>query len=163
MTWYLTQQLGRPGVGVSELVAGETGNKIWDLVTNIWYRERMANLVAPETLVDLAFERLRRLLAKSEKIRDERGHLQDVKEMYRSIWEDPSKADMVRTWARLKGKKPEDGPPSGNDLVILSTAAKLSETRDTELLTFDSDFTVFSDEIKERFRVRVSNAGAIPS
>ncbi|MDE1832252.1 MAG: hypothetical protein KGI02_07775 [Thaumarchaeota archaeon] len=56
----------------------------------------------------------------------------------------------------------KDGPPTGNDLVILGTAARLAEKYDVEILTFDHDFIVFSDEIKKVFNVDIVNAGTIP-
>ncbi|MDE1844291.1 MAG: hypothetical protein KGI10_03065 [Thaumarchaeota archaeon] len=86
----------------------------------------------------------------------------DVCMFYIDIWKDPSKDTKMKTWESIKKKQIRDGPPTGNDLVILATAAKLAEQYDVEILTFDHDFIVFSDEIKKVFNVSIVNAGAIP-
>jgi predicted nucleic acid-binding protein len=86
----------------------------------------------------------------------------DVCMFYIDIWKDPAKDSKKRTWESIKKRQLKDGPPTGNDLVILATAAKLAELYEVELLTFDHDFIVFSDEIKKVFNVTVVNAGTIP-
>ncbi|HET7337093.1 MAG TPA: hypothetical protein VFJ23_04295 [Candidatus Nitrosotalea sp.] len=81
---------------------------------------------------------------------------------YIDIWKDTSKDSKKKTWESIKKRHLKDGPPTGNDLVILATAAKLAERYDVEILTFDHDFIVFSDEIKKVFNVDIVNAGMIP-
>lgn len=81
---------------------------------------------------------------------------------YINIWKDTSKDSKKKTWESIKKRQLKDGPPTGNDLVILATAAKLAERYEVEILTFDHDFIVFSDEIKKVFNVNIVNAGTIP-
>ncbi len=82
---------------------------------------------------------------------------------YINIWKDASKDYKKKTWESIKKRHLKDDPPTGNDLVILATAAKLAERYDVEILTFDHDFIVFSDEIKKVFNVNIVNAGMIPN
>ena len=89
--------------------------------------------------------------------------LRDVEKMYERIWADESKRDKIKEWAkrkkaRIKGKKvrPEDGPPKGPDLLILSTLANLKKpNRPVQLVTRDNDFLVFSEEIKTTFCIDI--------
>lgn len=81
---------------------------------------------------------------------------------YIDIWKDTSKDSKKKTWESIKKRHLKDGPPTGNDLIILATAAKLAERHDVEILTFDHDFIVFSDEIKKVFNVNIVNAATIP-
>ena len=81
---------------------------------------------------------------------------------YIDIWKDTSKDSKKKTWESIKKRQLKNGPPTGNDLVILATAARLAEQYDVEILTFDHDFIVFSDEIKKVFNVDIVNAATIP-
>lgn len=47
---------------------------------------------------------------------------------------------------------------SGNDVMILSTAAQNAKRRRVELWTRDADFIVFADEIDAKFNVEVVDA-----
>lgn len=75
--------------------------------------------------------------------------------------ERPSKNIKISNWATAKHLKPSDGPPQGSDEIILSTIASIAIVNPTELLTFDHDFLIFSDEIKQNFCVNITDASAI--
>jgi hypothetical protein len=94
---------------------------------------------------------------------DDNSLLCDVKKMYDDIWKESTLSGKRETWARIKNTKVSGGPPSGPDLVILSTAANLAKTNKVSLLTFDHDFIVFADEIQKTFGVEIINAGMIPN
>ncbi|RNJ78123.1 MAG: hypothetical protein D9C04_07690 [Nitrosopumilus sp. B06] len=118
-----------------------------------------------------------RCLYEPEILSDSHDRFDDVKAMYQSIWNDPDKSQKISQW---RGRKFENwkhknkkmikrspsikftrkcyprGPPAGNDLIILSTAASLAKTGPVRLLTFDNDFIIFADEIRE-FGIEVIN------
>lgn len=109
-----------------------------------------------------------------------RDHFYDmVREMYAQIWEDRSThGAALDRWARTKvhnagirgkrrgawdGQSREykdrcigAGPPEGNDLVILASAARLRSLNGrTALVTLDGDFCLFADVIRDDFDVEV--------
>lgn len=110
---------------------------------------------------------------------DERGaRLEAVKRLYSDIWDDGKNLPKLDRWARIKygqnrgvssaetWKKLDEsekkkiicrGPPTGADLVILGSTARLAESRRTMLLTFDHDFIIFEREIRMRFGIEVVN------
>ena len=68
----------------------------------------------------------------------------------------------LNIWSHKKGKKISEGPPSGNDLKILSTAISFSKHKSVILLTLDYDFILFDKEIKSKFNTDIENGWIIP-
>jgi len=81
--------------------------------------------------------------------------LNNVQQMYQTIWQDGSKNAKKTSWASIKKKNILAGPPGGPDLTILSTAANLAKNTEVELFTFDHDFITFAQEIDSTFNVLV--------
>ena len=81
---------------------------------------------------------------------DDPSLLWKVRNTYAAIWSDPAQDQKKKRWATIKKTTVENGPPSGADLKILATAAKLAQGQDVELLTFDNDFILFADEIYDQ-------------
>ncbi len=77
--------------------------------------------------------------------------------MYATIWSDSTKNEKKKRWAEIKKTTVDKGPPNGPDLKILATTAKLAQGGIVELLTFDSDFILFADEILSQFGISIKN------
>ncbi len=88
---------------------------------------------------------------------DDLSLLSDVKNMYATIWSDTGKNEKKKKWAQIKKTTIDKGPPSGPDLDILATTAKLAQDEIVELLTFDNDFILFADEILSEFGISIKN------
>ena len=155
VTRYLESKISQNLVCITSTVQRETHQKIWDILSKVGSK----NSLSADTvykLVQLSVANFNKLSQNSVHS-DVLDRLSDVKYMYRNIWDDPNKEDKKRRWARIKQTTVDQGPPSGPDLEILSTAASLTNDSVVELLTFDSDFTLFVEEIQNDFGVSVKN------
>ena len=160
MDYYLNNYHSKGALRIPKTVYVETGHSIWDVAT-----EKGSKLGFSATkiryLADLALKRFKKL--EDSIIEDDITKLGEVRKMYSIIWKDTSKSTKISQWASFKHKKISEGPPQGSDEIILSTAAKLIDHGQVELLTFDHDFIIFSDEIQKTFCVDVKDAGTIPN
>ena len=87
---------------------------------------------------------------------DRLDHVTAVKKMYADICNNPH-GQKFSTWARKKSLF-VDNPVLGsdaNDLRILSTAAYYARRHAVEFWTHDMDFTIFGDEIRNTFGLKV--------
>ena len=152
---YLTPKISENSICVIGTVNLETGRKIWDEISKVGSKLSFPALTV-QKLVHLSFSNF------SELTRD-RIHpdclslLSEVENMYATIWNDFTKNEKKKKWARIKKTTVDKGPPRGPDLKILATTAKLSQDRVVELLTFDNDFILFADEILGQFGISVKN------
>ncbi len=82
--------------------------------------------------------------------------LDKVAKFYADLWKRPEMKYKIEKWASIKRKKPSEGPPSGADLKILAVAVDNTHSQ-SELVTFDHDYIVFSDEITRDLGIMVTN------
>lgn len=157
---YLANPISRGSIYVIKQVEFETGNKMDDVIAQAIQRSNLSATRARQLKVPCMtrFQTLHKGVIHD----DDLSLLSRVYDMYRCIWSNSSKDEKKRIWASKKRKLVSDGPPMDGDLFILSTAAKLAETYDVELLTLDHDFIIFKDEIKTEFNILVVDAGALP-
>lgn len=87
---------------------------------------------------------------------DNTDHVPAAREMYTAIRGDQGNPKL-REWKRRKGVFVDDLVLGSyvNDLKILSTAAHYVQQHVVELWTHNMDFTMFSDEIKKTFGLKV--------
>lgn len=100
--------------------------------------------------------KLLRKYCNNVEVEDYLGYISAAQEMYVAINSDANNQKHSR-WKKKKGRFIAD-PVLGsdtNDLIILSTAARRAQHYVVELWTHDIDFTMFADEIKQTFGVRV--------
>ena len=159
MTSYLQNYLSRGQLKIVKTVDDEVGSAIWNEATK---QGKKLGLSAKQIryLAILAIQRFQKL-RDGIIIDDDISKALDVRKMYYGIWKDPAKTSKISNWATAKRLKPSDGPPQGRDEIILSTIASIAIAKPTELLTFDHDFLIFSDEIKQNFCVNIMDASAI--
>lgn len=165
------------GTSTGTVMITETVKNEWNENIGHALRKRCNEMQVPLTHIP-ELERKSRSrfgrLCERKTLSDSRDKLNDVKKMYDDIWSDPGKSQKIHQWRERKFRNWKEknkkmikrtpykftsenypiGPPAGNDLVILSTAASLAETCPVSLLTFDNDFIIFADEIRE-FGVKV--------
>lgn len=146
----LRKRLARtPGVFVTKAAAREAHrNLLKDLMQNMSYEE-----------ADRIVHKARRFLRKYCRARgcnDVLDHVSAAREMYSAIRGDPDNQKFSE-WMRKKSRHAVD-PVLGhdeNDLRILSTAAHHAQQHAAELWTHDMDFTMFADEIRMEFGLKV--------
>ena len=155
VTAYLEPKIAQNLVRVTATVQRETYQKIWDILSEACSKNSLS-AYAVYKLVQLSAANFNKL-SQNHVHPDVLDRLSDVKYMYRNIWDDPSKEGKKKKWARIKQTTVDQGPPSGPDLKILSTVASFTADNVVELLTFDSDFTLFAEEILNDFGVSVKN------
>ncbi|MCP8311027.1 MAG: hypothetical protein L6N95_03205 [Candidatus Methylarchaceae archaeon HK01B] len=125
-------------------------------------KARVPFQIKRERLVHEALGRYIRLLKSDYKIIDPSNKsLKKVTKIYSKIWNDPALCDKLLIWSGFKKLDISNGPPKGGDIVILAYAVDLVSEGSIELLTFDHDFIVFSDEIYRELGVNVRNAGTL--
>lgn len=160
MEYYLDAEIAKNSVHITRKIHDETAVKIWDILSEKGGRAQLQ----PNTiyrLVQLSYQRFNRL-QNNPIIENNNSLLRGVRQLYSDIWSDSSKESKRQTWAARKRVNVSSGPPTGADLIILSTVASMANPRRIRLLTFDHDFIVFKDEILQTFNVEVENAGLIP-
>jgi hypothetical protein len=134
---------------------------IWDSATEAALAAGISSAYTIRAIAQAAILRFIDL-SKGRRTADDSTKLSLITEMYQQIWVDPSK-DAVRTrWAGIKKTTVDQGPPSGPDLVILSTAAKHQDVARTEILTCDHDFLLFEKEIRDTFAVEIRSVYKLP-
>ncbi len=152
---YLAPKISENSIYVIETVNRETTGKIWDKLSELGPKlSFQASTI--QKLIRLSFSNFNRL-TQNQIYPDDKSLLPDVKDMYATIWDDSTKNEKKKRWAKIKTKTVDDGPPDGPDLTILSTTAKLAQDGIVELLTFDHDFILFAEEIFGQFGVSVKN------
>ena len=161
MTSYLNSVTRNATIIITQTVDSETRTKIWDLVSQAYAAGGLPRVIAAKKIITDALLRYRDLCQKGRIVQDDPSQIDKIRAMYATIWADRRKGDKVLAWGRVKRKRPTEGPPSGPDLVILSTASALGKSAQVELLTFDHDFILFSDEIQNESGVVVFNAGVL--
>lgn len=161
MKYYVDSELSKGRIAITKLVKEETLSAVWNVLSRRKPTAKITDLQVA-MLVRKSTENFGKLTV-SGLLDNDITFLPNVSKMYSDIWNNPQKRTKIQTWATMKHVNITDGPPGGNDLLILSTAANLAKDKQVELLTFDHDFVVFGDEIKETFGVTVINAGTIPS
>lgn len=161
MSYYLKPYIDNGSVLITQTVYHETTRKISDLIASLAKREKLSATVA-RYLTHNCLVRFFNM-SKSTPVIHDASKYGDVTTMYATIWADGTKLDKRQTWAALKKCKLEDGPPKGNDLIILSTAAQLTTQCSIRLLTFDHDFILFSDEIRDAVCIQIENGWLIPN
>jgi hypothetical protein len=136
--------------------------KLWDIITE------KCNIIGLEAyqiryLVRRAIQNFNKFFSE-KKCDDNISMLVNVQDMYRKIWNDPNNKDLLANWSTRKRKKVNQGPPSGNDLIILSTVIYHSNKNKKyiSLLTLDYDFIIFKSEIKNIFDVQIEDGWLIP-
>lgn len=151
----MTPKISENSIYVIETVNQETTRKIWDELSKIGSNfSFQASTI--QKLVELSFSNFSKL-TQNQIHADELSLLSDVKDMYATIWADPTKKEKRKKWAEIKKTTIDKGPPNGPDLKILATTAKLAKDGIVELLTFDNDFILFADEILNQFGISIKN------
>ena len=144
------------------MVYKETLTKLWDIITE---KCIIIGLDAYRTryLVRRAIQNFNKFFSK-KKCEDNTSMLVNVRDMYRNIWNDPTNKDLLTNWSTRKRKKVNQGPPAGNDLIILSTVIHHSNKnkKSISLLTLDYDFIIFKSEINKFFDVQIEDGWLIP-
>lgn len=183
VTVYFKDKIPKNTLRIIYTVHLEVNRKMYEIVSREASKSGYRP-VAIRRLADRARSRYNGLLGRGV-FPDERGaHLDSVKELYSGIWTDCERnASKLDKWARIKhGPKIRGrsdikawknlsqserrrmirkGPPTGNDLIILATAAKLAETHKTVLFTFDHDFIIFGSEITKCLDIEIKD-GYLP-
>jgi hypothetical protein len=159
MISYLQNYQSRGQLRIIKTVDDEVGSAIWNEATK---QGKKLGLSAMQIryLSTLAIQRFHKL-RNGIIVNDDSSKALEVRKMYYGIWKDPGKKSKISNWASAKRLKPANGPPQGSDEIILSTVASIANTNSTELLTFDHDFLIFKDEIKQNFCVDVMDASTI--
>lgn len=124
----------------------------------------MAGITIPYTIRAVAQEAISKFVdfAKERRVPDDPEKIPIIKKMYDDIWADPRNEALKKRWAEIKKCQVVNGPPSGHDLVILSTAAKYHGKGRIEFLTCDNDFLLFQDTIKQTLDVSIRSAFRLP-
>ncbi|MEX2192490.1 MAG: hypothetical protein WD717_03825 [Nitrosarchaeum sp.] len=159
MTSYLQNYLSKGQLKIIKTVDDEVGSAIWNEATQqgkkLGFSAKQVRYLA--TLAIQRFQKLRNGII----IDDDISKALEVRKMYYGIWKDSTKISKISNWAIAKNMQSSDGPPQGSDEIILSTVASIANSKSTELLTFDHDFLIFKDEIKQNFCVDVMDASTI--
>jgi len=146
---------------IPKVVDEEFTTKLWDALADVFRKAEITKHRAVIPFLMRAKEVFDKKLKKDARIHSPMmSTINKVRSFYRKIWLNPSLEHKRQAWARLKRKEVDDGPPSGADLEILATAVELTDG-DVELLTLDNDFLVFKDEIRDRFKLIVTDASAL--
>lgn len=138
-----------------EKVNQETTAQIWNILSRIGSQNAL-NASTVQKLIQLSFTNFERL-TNNQVHPNDLSLLPNVEAMYTTIWSDNTKNEKKKRWASIKKTTVEKGPPSGPDLKILATTAKLAKDGIVELLTFDYDFILFADEIMSTFGISIKN------
>lgn len=154
---YLSPHVSRKEVAITRIVYDETMKNLWDINADLARKARISSATNVRRMVNVSMGKFFRLLGRPAPLEDDIALMGDVKTMYDDIWNDPSKASKRNDWASHKGVNVSAGPPTGFDLLLLSTAAKLAKKYNVQLLTYDHDFIDFEDEIDDKFDVNVIN------
>ena len=176
---YLDAEISRGTVRIPNIVSEEWHANIGRMILSSL--GDMEPVTSALDLADMAHASFRDLLADSA-LPDSLDKRDDFVAMYDGIWGDPLKSGRIAEWRRKKFRNwsrknrrlierhprgrftpltHPPGPPKGNDLVILSTAASLAESSPARPLTFDYDFIAFEEEIR-RLGVEVISGYGLP-
>ena len=149
------QRYGR--VLVCDRVFNETTKLLWDISVEA---ATAAGIRSAYVIKSMAEETIRRFVkfAAKRRVPDDANSVPILTKLFLEIWANPTKQTKKERWAKIKKKGVDEGPPSGPDMVILSTAVKQQEKSQTEVLTFDHDLIVFEEEIEQTTRVKIRNA-----
>ncbi|MEN3026038.1 MAG: hypothetical protein ABC611_08150 [Candidatus Methanosuratincola petrocarbonis] len=139
------------------MVNSEVRRVYWDVLCRIVEKAKLPPRVVP-VLQREFLENYQNLSSKCQFVKTNDSSINRVNQFYRDIWSSPSEKYKckIEEWAMKKRKNPTDGPPRGADLEILAVAVDLSKG-DSEVLTFDNDFIVFSDFIKSDLNVLITS------
>lgn len=143
-------------MAITRVAYDETLKNIWDVNSDLAHEAKIGVLNV-RRMVNLSTAKFFKLLCAPSPVEDDIGLLGDVKNMYDMIWNDPTKTVKLNNWAKHKKMTVNDGPPTGFDLLLLSTAAGLTKKHNVELLTYDHDIIDFAEEIECQFHVRIIN------
>ena len=151
-------QLGAKLV-IPSIVQDEFRRKLWDVLSDVVSKARIPALPS-QSLFIKGCEHFEKLKSKCLEFTPEESLIKKVNEFYRKIWADPSLQKKREVWSKIKKKDINEGPPTGADIIILATALAFSD-EEVELLTLDSDFIIFKDEIEGELRVYVRDADTV--
>ena len=158
---YLESAGARSKLLIVETVYSETLKNIWNTTLEA---STIARIGIPYTIRGIAQQAIFKFVdfAERRRVPDNLDKMPVVEKMYRDMWANPKNDGVKKRWAEIKKRQVAHGPPSGPDLVILSTAAKYQEKFGCELLTCDNDFLLFQDIIQETLAIKVRNAFRLP-
>lgn len=159
MNEYLQNYKNKNQLRVIKTVIDEAPSVMWNEATRLGKKLGMS-ATKSRYLANMAIARFEKF-CEGTIIEDNSSKALNVRKMYYEIWKDPLKTSKISNWASAKRLKPKEGPPQGSDEIILSTAANLADSNPTELLTFDHDFLIFAEEIKQNFCVDIMDASTI--
>lgn len=143
------------GILIPSKVEEEFHQKIWDICCKVIKKANIRIEVA-YVLLRTASQNFEELKSSSRVTDASPSAVSRVVSFYVDLWGDPLMKPKIEEWARKKRRRPEDGPPKGNDISILAVALDNCHS-DVELITFDNDYLVFSERIVSVLKVTVTD------
>ena len=145
---HLGRSLGEGRVVIPSTAYDEAQSNLDKDVTRMVDKADAERVLARATLVISAH------LSNSVRI-DNLALVDEAREMYKAARSIPKSQKFAEWYSRKSRHVSRPSLGSGNDLVILSTAAQNAKRVHVELWTGDIDFTMFADEIAVKFNVEV--------
>lgn len=145
---HLGRSLGEGRVVIPSTAYDEAQSNLDKDVTRMVDKADAERVLARATLVISAH------LSNSVRI-DNLALVDEAREMYKAARSIPKSQKFAEWYSRKSRHVSRPLLGSGNDLVILSTAAQNAKRVHVELWTGDIDFTMFADEIAVKFNVEV--------
>lgn len=132
---------------------------MWDRLAEVIHIARLGTKAVPQ-LSREAFDNFKKLQEGSVKAKASDESTKKVRDFYQDLWRNPTLQSKREAWSRQKHKPISSGPPGGADIVILAVALDQTSS-DIQLLTMDSDFTIFFEEIKAKLGIEVIDASTL--